>query len=280
MPINKESMTMGPLGTAAAGVGMGIVNNVSNLVFGRAIQKQQLKGYKESLAAQNEAAYDLWDRTNYDAQVKQMKKAGLNPALLYGMGGGAGGQTGGGGAMPQAGAGHGMDIAGAAQLALLKAQTDNIRADTANKQQDTKLKGANTIIQEVLGWQAQMDYEDFYEWEKDAEGYIVAKNKNRELRINNQQKTLESGIATATNIIEQFKNGNLAKMSQAELDNKLKEIGVKEGQIQKNELENKLTEMEIKLQEKIGLGKDGKGWVEMGVNLILNMIKLSMLKKK
>lgn len=48
---------------------------------------------KESYKQQKE----LWDATNAEAQVKHLKNAGLNPALMYG-GGGAGGSTGGGGA--------------------------------------------------------------------------------------------------------------------------------------------------------------------------------------
>lgn len=33
---------------------------------------------------------ELWDKTNYSAQMEQMRKAGLNPGLMYGMGGGGG----------------------------------------------------------------------------------------------------------------------------------------------------------------------------------------------
>jgi len=43
---------------------------------------------------------DMWNKTNYGAQIDHMKQAGLNPALMYGMGGGGGATTGsqGGGA--------------------------------------------------------------------------------------------------------------------------------------------------------------------------------------
>ncbi len=43
---------------------------------------------------------DMWNKTNYGAQLQHMKDAGLNPALMYGMGGGGGATTGsqGGGA--------------------------------------------------------------------------------------------------------------------------------------------------------------------------------------
>ena len=38
--------------------------------------------------------FEMWENTNYSAQVEQLKKAGLNPALLYGKGGGMGATTG------------------------------------------------------------------------------------------------------------------------------------------------------------------------------------------
>ena len=37
---------------------------------------------------------DMWNATNYPAQVEQLNKAGLNPALEYGMKGGGGVTTG------------------------------------------------------------------------------------------------------------------------------------------------------------------------------------------
>jgi len=48
---------------------------------------------------------DMWNKTNYGAQVDHMKEAGLNPALMYG-GAGQGGQTGsqGGGSAGSGGA--------------------------------------------------------------------------------------------------------------------------------------------------------------------------------
>ncbi len=39
-----------------------------------------------------EQQLDLWQKTNYGAQMEEMKKAGVNPALIYGQGG-AGGAT-------------------------------------------------------------------------------------------------------------------------------------------------------------------------------------------
>lgn len=45
---------------------------------------------KENAAIAQQYNKDLWDYTNYENQVKHLKAAGLNPALLYGKGGGGG----------------------------------------------------------------------------------------------------------------------------------------------------------------------------------------------
>lgn len=128
--------------TAGAAIGAGVVNNIMDIAFGEARQKQNLRGQKAALAQSNEAQMDMWNKTNYSAQVEHLKKAGLNPGLLYGMGGTGGATTGGGGANVDRGHGQGMDIAGAAQLALIKAQTENVEADTANKRSNVPVNEA------------------------------------------------------------------------------------------------------------------------------------------
>ena len=45
---------------------------------------------KENAAIAQQYNKDLWDYTNYENQVKHLEAAGLNPALLYGKGGGGG----------------------------------------------------------------------------------------------------------------------------------------------------------------------------------------------
>lgn len=129
------------------GAASGVVSNVMDLAFGRMKQKQQLKGQKEALAQQNAAQLEMWNATNYGAQMKHLKEAGLNPGLLYGMGGAGGATTGNASAMPTSQGGHGMDIAGAAQLALLKAQRENIEADTVKKKVEAeKTAGVDTEL--------------------------------------------------------------------------------------------------------------------------------------
>jgi hypothetical protein len=70
---------------------------------------------------------DMWNKTNYGAQVEHMKNAGLNPALMYkgaGAGGTTGSQGGGSASMGSSQQGKVMDL----QNALLGAQIDGIKA--------------------------------------------------------------------------------------------------------------------------------------------------------
>ena len=53
--------------------------------------KKQHEYNEESANAAQARAYEMWEKTNYDAQVEQMKKAGLSPALMYGQAGAGGG---------------------------------------------------------------------------------------------------------------------------------------------------------------------------------------------
>jgi hypothetical protein len=105
---------------------------------------------------------DMWNYTNYENQVAHMKAAGLNPALLYGNGGGGGATATGGTAMPGQGSpgsapggagpqaiksqiieGTGMGI----QLGLMNAQKRNLEADAAKKEADAaKTAGVDTEL--------------------------------------------------------------------------------------------------------------------------------------
>jgi len=92
---------------------------------------------------------DMWNKTNYQAQLKHMKKAGLNPALMYGMGGGggttAGSQGGGSASGGNAVQMHPMDMA---NLALVKAQKDKNEAETRNIDKGTERTGSDIKVNE------------------------------------------------------------------------------------------------------------------------------------
>lgn len=71
-------------------------------IKGKEMQEQQFSNQKELMGLQHQyneksadaaqkRAYQMWEQTNYAAQVEQMKKANLNPALMYGQTGAGGG---------------------------------------------------------------------------------------------------------------------------------------------------------------------------------------------
>lgn len=146
-------------GGKSMGIGFGTIANVAGMGLGLAFRKHfqdeaftnqrraqelQIKGAKEMADYGYDQQMRMWEQTGYGAQMKQMKEAGLNPAMMYG-GAGSGGQLGsGGGAMPtgmnldsaatsqKAVSGMGIEAAmAAAQIENLKAQTEKTKVDTA-----------------------------------------------------------------------------------------------------------------------------------------------------
>lgn len=98
--------------------------------------EQQNQWNKEAAAKSQEYAKEMFDYTGYENQVKQMKAAGLNPALLNG-GSGSAGQAHGATVSPAtAMQPMGLQVAlqaqqVAAQTALTNAQAEKVRSETA-----------------------------------------------------------------------------------------------------------------------------------------------------
>ena len=109
---------------------------------------------REQAKYSTELSKEMWDYTNFENQVKHLKEAGLNPALLYGQGGGGGSAAGGGNA-----AGVGLPSSTAsgagkqqlqlhdkttpidtAQITVAAAQAKKLEAEADNLNQDTKRK--------------------------------------------------------------------------------------------------------------------------------------------
>lgn len=154
-------------------LGMGAANSATGQILGLAFggiqdrrQQRQAQKLGDIQLGQNKAAADysnklakeMWDYTNYENQVKHMENAGINVGLMYG-GTGSGGTTAGAGSAgsvsgqsagdPNAGVGMGLQMG--AQLALMKAQKENIEADTRNKEAEGTGKGYENISKEIKG---------------------------------------------------------------------------------------------------------------------------------
>lgn len=133
----------------AVGSGMGLLlqggQDRRQLKQESKLQELNIAGQKEMAEFNLQQQMKLWEQTNYRAQMEQLQKAGLNPGLIYGMSGGGGATTatqpshvpqgagpkGGGEAVAGMGIQAGL---AAAQMELIKAQADNVKADTAKKQ--------------------------------------------------------------------------------------------------------------------------------------------------
>lgn len=135
-----------------------VVNAGMGLLLGGVQDRRQVKQQKKltdiQLAAQkNMANYnfnlqkEMWEATGYKAQKEQMKEAGLNAGLMYGMGGGGGQTTGsqGGsvtGATAAGGSGESIAAMGMgmnlqmlqADIKLKEAQTRNLNVEADNKE--------------------------------------------------------------------------------------------------------------------------------------------------
>ena len=85
---------------------------------------------KEQAEYSTELSKEMWDYTNYGNQVKHLKAAGLNPALLYGQGGG-GGSAAGGGTAAGVGLPTSTGVGMAIQWQTMEAQKELAKAEAA-----------------------------------------------------------------------------------------------------------------------------------------------------
>ena len=136
MPILEE------IAGAGIGTGLGLITGAINQNQNRKAQERAFGMQKELNQQGKDLALQQWKDTNYNAQRRELEKAGLNAGLLYGGNGGGGvtANTGSGGSAPsQAPTNYeigGMGIQGAqaiANIKLTEAQTENVNADTENK---------------------------------------------------------------------------------------------------------------------------------------------------
>jgi len=237
-----------------AQLGMQAAGGVQDALLGLALEghndrrqiKQQGKLLEQQAAVdRRQTAYnqqiglDTWRKTGPVAMTEELKKAGLSPALQYGMAG-AGGQSVGSGGSSVDGAkapGGGGEVMGMAmmkaQMDLIRAQTKNVEVETENKAGvDRELKGAQagltTIQGELAGIEARMKT-DTYEATKAAieaaakkaaaEAYIADETKRDRvdivegeligLTLANELKRAQTGVAEETikKIIAEVKMG-------------------------------------------------------------------------
>lgn len=144
---------------------LGMVGRAAGAMFGIGSEKRANKRDRANAERQYEnqrrlnqqgadLQMDMWNKTNYGAQLAHMKDAGLNPALMYGMGGGGGATTGsqGGGSASKANAQQQMGIEGAmaaAQIDLMKAQANKANTEAGNIRGEEGTQGAQVIAESI-----------------------------------------------------------------------------------------------------------------------------------
>ncbi len=112
------------------------------------LMNQQMRNQMGLNQQGHDLQYQQWLRTNYPKQVEMMKKAGLNPALMYkgaGPGGTTGSQDGGSASGGQAASMNPMDVA---NLSLLKKQGELLDAQAADLRAKTEKTGSDIKVNE------------------------------------------------------------------------------------------------------------------------------------
>lgn len=267
---------MKELATAGLGIGTSIAEGLGNQIFGEMNQRRELRGQKKALEQQNAAQLDLWEKTNYSAQKEQMKKAGLNPALLYGMSGGGGATTGSGSASAKGdaeGLNVGMGLQNMMQLELLKAQKENIEADTANKR-----AGEGETLARTPGAKADSTMKEQEATSRKGWTGVMSETYGSEL---------EARQALAKTTYDLWSDGKLKEGAEAEIGAKLlknaktvEETNAIKKSIQKmgvdirtGELNNEILELEKEMQKELGIDRNSPVWMKMIGRLILKYFK-------
>lgn len=175
MPAELKDFISPITSTVGAGMGLLLEKHEDQRQYNqqKKLQDLQIQGQQAMGQFNTGLAKQMWDYTNFENQKKHLEAAGLNPGLMYGMGGGGGATTSTptgnvNGADAPSGTGHevqdmaGMGMQLAAQTQLIQSQIEvnksianknNTEADftggvqTANTTADTSLK--NTQVQSL-----------------------------------------------------------------------------------------------------------------------------------
>lgn len=249
MPIDPLTIGM-QAGAEVLGTGLGMLtakwNDRRQLEQQRKLNDLQIEAQSRMGAINQALAMDMWEKTNYSEQVKQLEKAGLNVGLMY-KSAGEGGRTQApsgsvaGGTAPSGGGELGMGMQLGLQNLLMKAQIDNINADTKNKEANTSAtSGVYTRLAE-----GQLNK-------------IIAETTNTELK--NKLTEIETSIAEielsnkeyrikaeVANVIEQTNKLKLENSITTETFDAI--VAETKGRVLSQTLNQELTKANIKLTE-------------------------------
>lgn len=298
MPIWEEAAAQGAQGLLNVGLGLALEhhNDKRQLRQQGKLQQQQIQGQQQMALFNQGLQKGMWEATGYGAQKRQMEEAGLNPGLMYGMGGGGGQTTGSasanvGGAQAPSGGGETMGMMQMAlqqqmmqaQIALTRAQEEKTRTETGNigeggvdtkeKQSRTELNVLNGIIAKYAGKEAQEVFEK-------------VKQPNRGIEAKTWEDELTARQGVAGTIYDLWLNGKLEEKSLAEIESLLlnnentrqgkakilKEIDLLEKNIKGKDLQNMFDELALKLQQETGVGRDSNSFLKLFARLLQSLM--------
>lgn len=146
--IEQGAGAVGSVVGAGMGLLLGGINDRRQLKQQGRLNEQQWKIDQRAIDYNYEKQLEMWERTGYGGQMKQLKEAGLNPGLIYGMGGAGGATTGsggGGGVHGTAAPTGGGEIMGMMQLRNMEAQNALLKAQAKKTDVEAdKLAGVDT----------------------------------------------------------------------------------------------------------------------------------------
>lgn len=175
---------IGQMGSAAMNIGANAIFTQYNNQ--RAAEREQAAREQNyefgELAAQNAhlRTQDLYNKLySPSAQLRQLKEAGLSPSLFYGDGGGISGQagaqgTGAAGVNPNVFGVPNADIGSLAmnmaQIEQIRAATENTKADTAKKQEETQGVELENARKKLENSKIADEYEVLSAWYANEDG--------------------------------------------------------------------------------------------------------------
>lgn len=232
-----------------AGLNAAMSSGAANEQWGNQLKLMEIQNrYNEQMAKNNQQRNkDLWDYTNYENQKQHIKNAGLNPALMYGMGGGGGvsanGAQGQGVTQPTDRSvemglkqqGLGLQLASiASQVDLNKSQAEK------NKAEADKIAGVDTDVQKATidNLIAQTSNE------KVKKGLILG-----QIRVTDAEEELKRNMADWTKDKADETRWNI-KSLQKGIDKLAEEInGMKlDNELKERTIDNKVKESSLTLQ--------------------------------
>lgn len=276
---------------AAMGGAASAIGSIFTIREQRRAAAQQFERQKElqELATKNQL--DIWKKTNYGAQINELTKAGLSPALMYSKGGGTGGVTGSGG-VGSAAQQNVMDVGqaamNAAQIANLRANTEKTKAeaekiagvDTEKTTAETGLTAVQTQIAKINAEVAGRTKEEAINYIKDQADKMLAETVQAQIKQTIDERTYNDRVEQ----IKQESIGAMLENAVKDSNNRVNEARIKE--ISENimqrwkqlELQGKNIEATLENMEKLTEAMLWGAGINAAGNLAGDIVKIATKK--